>query len=215
MTPLQMYEAVLATVGEQEGIFHTQANIKPLVQQGEQLLGIFRGLTEKTVTLPLVYGQAFYAIHPPAPDFIYPLRVSIVKKQLFPTTLSRIMDRDPAWMRSTGTPQYYFLLGATYLAFYPTPPSSAISANVTYVAQPPVPLDTASYAVAPEWHEALAHYASAILLVKEQKYELAAAELQAYLDVIGMPRDTRMGPAEVRGTVSEQPLHQAVESQLG
>lgn len=214
MTPIQMGAAVLAAVGESEAIFHTAANVKPFVQHAEQLAGMARALTEKTLTLPLVYNQALYLIHAAAADYIYPLRVSIARKQLQPTTLSRITDRNPEWQNTAGVPEFYFMVGCTHLGFFPTPPSNTVTANVTYIAQPPVPSDIGSYLTSPEWHEAYVHYATAILLSKEHQYESATAELQAFLQAVGMPRDVRFGP-EVRGDAADYPLHPSVEIHTG
>lgn len=214
MTPLEVHEAILTTVGEPEGIFHTTANILPLVQHAEQFLGMARGLTEKTITLPLSYNQPHYLIQTIASDFIFPLRVTILRKQLFPTTLSRITDRDPRWTASVGTPTLYFMIGATALAFYPTSPSSTLTASVTYAARPPV-TGAQPYMVGPEWHEALMHYVSALLLAKEQKYPMADQQMQLFLTKIGLPRDPRFAPAETRGPTANVPLHPSVEVHAG
>jgi len=215
MTPTEIQTAILENVGEPEGIFHTVANILPLVQHGELLLGIARGLTEKTISLPLVYNQPDYLIHATAADFVVPLRVTILRKQLFPTTLSRVTDRDLRWTASVGTPTHYFLIGATRLAFYPTAPSSTLTASVTYAALPPQVNGVQSYLVGSEWHEALVHYGAALLLAKEQKYEPAAQQLNLFLTKGGLPRDTRMTGTEVRGEAASQPQHPAVEVHAG
>lgn len=215
MTPIQMQDTVLTTVGEPEGIFHTRDNIRPLVQQGEQLLGMLRATTEKTISLPLVYAQPLYPIHSAAPDFIFPLGVSILKKRLFHTTLARITDKDRDWAKRVGYPQFFFMVGSNAIGVYPLAPSNSLTASLTYVCQPPVPLDTQSYLSSPEWHEALAHYASALLLAKEQLYEPAGAQINLFLTKSGLPRDSRFGPAEVKGSKTEVPLHPTVEPQYG
>lgn len=215
MTPSEVRDAVLTNVGEPEGIFHTAANILPLVQHGELFLGIARGLTERTAPLALFYNAPHYVIHSTLPDFVVPLRVTILRKQLLPTTLSRVADQDPRWTASVGTPQQYFMIGATRFAIYPTAPSSAISAEITYAALPPQAIGLQSYLVGTEWHEALVHYASALLLAKEQKYDAAALQLQFFLTKSGLPRDNRFSAAETRGDVATRVLHQPVETQLG
>ena len=214
MTPTQLRDAILKNVGEPEGIFHTAANILPLVQHAELFLGIARGLTEKTVSLSLPYNQPHYEIHLFASDFVVPLRVTILRKQLVPTTLSRVTDRDPRWTASVGTPTHYFMIGATQLAFYPTAPATSLVAQVTYAALPPVASDPQSYLVGTEWHEALVHYGAAILLAKEQKYADAALQFQLFLTKSGLPRDQRF-VSEVKGEVAAFPLHPSIEVQTG
>ena len=215
MTPDAVHTAILTAVGEPEGIFHTGATLLPLVQHAELALGIARGLTEKTVTVPLIYNQPHYVIHTLAPDFVFPLRVTLLRKQLFPTTLSRVTDRDPRWTASVGPPTHYFMIGATHLAFYPTAPSSTLSVSVTYVAFPPVVSSGQSYLVGPEWHETLVHYGAALLLAKEQKYADAAVQFTLFLTKSGVPRDSRLTGNTVRGEAAAQPLHPTVEVHLG
>lgn len=215
MTPAEVHQTILTTVGEPEGIFHTVANILPLTQHAELLLGITRGLTEKTLTLTLGYNQPHYVIHNTASDFVVPLRVTILRKQLFPTTLSRVTDRDPRWTASVGTPTHYFMIGATRFALYPTAPSSTLTASVTYVALPPVASGAQSYLVGTEWHEAMAHYVSGLLLAKEQKYDAAAQQITLFLTKSGLPRDKRFAPPETRGDVANLPLHPNIEVHTG
>jgi hypothetical protein len=94
-------------------------------------------------------------------------------------------------------------------------PSNTLSAVITYVAQPVIPADNGSYATSPEWHEAYVHYASALLLAKEQQYGLAGEQLNLFLTKSGLPRDARFSGAEVRGERANILLHPPVEAQIG
>jgi len=212
VTPLQVNDAVLYGVGEPEGIFHTSDSVSAYVQHGELLLGMLRALTEKTVPLTLVYNQAFYPIHTTALDFAFPLRVSILKKQLLPTTLAKVVSADPSWMRKIGEPKKYFMAGCNLLGFYPTPPSTGLTARITYISNPPVPATSGTFVISPEWHEVLISYASAVLLAKEQKYELATQEMQHFLERAGITRNPRFGPPETKGSRAQEPLHPASEA---
>lgn len=215
MTPVQVQDAVLHNVGEPEALFHTRETVMAYAQHGEQLLGMLRAITEKTIALPLVYNQALYAIHTPAPDFIFPLRVTILKKQVYRTTFSRVVDRDPQWARRVGRPEQYFMVGSTHIGFYPTSPSSTLNAMVTYIAQPAVPTDAGSFFTGSEWHEAMVHYAAAILLAKEQKYEAATEHMQHFFTKAGIERDPRFASPETMGEKGSQTLHPITEVATG
>ena len=215
MTPLQVHEAILTTVGEPEGIFHTRTNILPLVQHAELLLGLARGVTEKTAVLPLVYNQAQYRIHATVPDFVFPLRINVLRKQLRPTTHSRIADLDTRWTTTVGTPEFYFMIGATRLGFYPTAPSSTLSAIVTYAALPVVAGDSQVYLAGAEWHEAMVHYVSAMLLAKEQKYQEATLQLNLFLAKIGMDRDPRFTIGQIKGPQANMPISPPIQPEVG
>lgn len=215
MTPIQLQDSVLTNVGEPEGVFHTRDSIRTFVQQAEQLLGMLRGTTEKTFSLPLTLSEKFYALHAAAPDFIFPLRVTVLKKQLYPTTLSKVSDRDPGWASCTGIPHYFFMIGTTHIGFYPLSPSNTLNAVITYIAQPPITFDAESYFSNPEWHEAYVHYVAGILLAKEQKYAPAGEQLNMFLTKSGLVRDPRFSGAEVRGERANILLHPPVEAQVG
>lgn len=211
MTPQQVQEVVLIGIGEPEGIFHTTDSVNAYIQHGEELLGMLRALTEKSALLSLNYGQIIYPIHSSFVDFIYPLYVTLNKKQLERTTLAKITDNNPEWMKSVGEPKKFFMVGATQIGIYPASPSTSLRVNVTYIASPPALQGTGTYVVGPEWHEALVSYASAILLAKEHKYDIATQQLRSFLEKSGIPRDVRFGPAETKGSRAQEPLHPSSE----
>ncbi len=215
MTPDEVVASVLEAVGEKDGIFHTEEQVMRHVQYAEQLLGMLRGLTEKTGPLALTYAQPLYRIHNVFPDFIYPLSASIGKKQLLRGTLRSIVDRDPRWLQTFGTPKFFFMVSATQFGIYPLAPSTGLSLSVTYVAVPPVPTENESYLIDRQWHDAMITYASAILLAKEAKYQQATTELNAFMEMAGLKRDGRFGPREARGKTTDTPNHQATENTVG
>lgn len=215
MTPSQVRDSVFIRIGEPEGIFHVQDAIATYVQHGEELASMLRAFSEKVLNLNLVYNQPLYPVHDLAMDFIYPLRVTLQKRQLFQTTLAKIVTRDPCWLKTIGEPKFFFMMGCSQMGFYPLPPSSSLSVRILYVAQPPTVQGNTPFLISPEWHEALIAYSSAILLAKEQKYDLASAFLQEFLVKIGLPRDPRFGPPETKGTRAGEPLHPSSEAILG
>lgn len=215
MTPDEILDSVLVATGEPDGIFHSEEQVMRHVRYAEQFLGMLRGLTEKTGPLALTYAQPLYRIHNVFPDFIYPLSVSLAKKQLFRATLSAIVARDQNWLQTFGEPRFFFMVSATQLGVYPLAPSTGIALSVTYVAVPPVPEDTGQYLVDNQWHEAMICYATAVLLAKEAKYQQATAELNKFMSAAGIKRDTRFGPPHTKGQRVDDPLHPASESTIG
>jgi hypothetical protein len=214
MTPAQVRAAVLAALGEPDAIFHTNEQVMRHTRAGEQLIGMARALTEKTGVIPLTYNQPLYQVHNYLPDFIFPLHITILKRQLYPTTLSQIVSTDPYWLRAVGEPKKYFMVGANQLGVYPTAPSNGQTLSITYIAVPNIPTDRESFLIDRQWHEALISYATAMLLAKEQKYQEATQQLQDFMKKIRMKRDGRFSP-EVKGERAEEPVHPQAEASVG
>jgi len=215
MKPDDLRRDILTTVGEPEGIFHTIDMIAAYSQHAEQALGMFRALTEKTSLLTLEYGQGLYPIHQTHPDFIYPLRITLQKKQLAPATFAKVADANRTWAKTIGEPKKFFMVGCNYLGIYPAPPSTGLNLSITYIATPPIPSPDGEFMVSPEWHEVLMPYAAAIALAKEQKYQMADGQIREFLEKANIPRDPRFGPAEVKGSRMDEPLHPRSESEVG
>lgn len=210
MNPAQVQESVLFGIGEPDAIFHTGDTVDVYVNHGEGFLSLARAMIEKNGTLPLVYQRGLYTIHSTFPDFIYPMEVTIGKIPLEQTTLAKIRHTYPNWVNMTDAPEKFYMAGCNTLGIFPSPPSSSISANIKYIAFPPILHGSGSFSVSSEWHWVLVHYASAILLAKEHQYELATARMKEFIDAIQMPRDIRFGPAETKGLRADEPLHPAV-----
>lgn len=215
MTPAQVRDSVLIALGEPQGIFHTAEQVIRHIRAGEQLIGMSRALTEKTGVIPLTYNQPLYPIHNWLPDFIFPLHVTILKKQLYPASFSQIVSTDPNWLRSIGEPKRFFMVGSNQIGIYPTAPSNGQVISITYIAVPSIPTDREQYMIDRQWHEALISYATAILLAKEQKYQEATQQLNDFMKKIGIKRDGRLGPNETKGERAEEPLHPQAETSIG
>lgn len=215
MTPVQLRTAVLDIVGEPEAIFHTEEQVMRHLRHAEQLIGMARAVTERTGTIPLRYNQALYRVHAVVPDFIFPLQVSLRKRPLYATTLASVVATDPQWLRAVGEPKRFFMVGGTLLGVYPTAPSDTLTLALTYIAVPRIPTDREPYMVSPQWQELMVGYAAAMLLAKEGRYELATQQLSSFMTQIGLTRDGRFGPPEVRGQRTDEPLHPQAEMPIG
>lgn len=172
------------------GEIHDKDVLRKYLEAAELLVGLFKGYTETTGDLSLSANTPLYEIHDTFSDFIVPLRVTIDNTVLGKTSLQALGHTDPNWQETTGTPESWFMIGATLLGFYPTP-SSSLTATVTYLRVPPTGVADAEGPVLPdEWHLDLTHYAAALAFAAEGKLDRAQEELNQFVVALGV-RDPR------------------------
>jgi hypothetical protein len=198
-------------INDTANVFHTQAVVRRNLEYAELFLAMARTFAEATGNLALSSGVPIYSIHSTFADFIMPLRVTINDVQLRRTNLASLGRFKDTWFTSAGTPDSYFMVGATLLGFYPTP-NASMTAKVTYLRVPPTGVGGGSSPVIDSsFHEIMPHYASAILFAVEGDIERATEEMQLFLRMAGLERDFRFMPgAETRPAdrASDAPVKQ-------
>ena len=131
---------------------------------------------ENTVTFTLDAGAGvFYHMRPVYPDWLLPLRVTLLSgTRVRPTRIADLDLYDSAWQTTTGTaPLRYAALGFDFLILYPQL-SAEGAVNITY-ARAPVALasDTDIPEIPEQHHPDLVDYAICRLRMKEGGQEFA------------------------------------------
>lgn len=174
---------VLTAVDDPTGVFHTK--IRTYLEEAELLLVLARAMAEKTASFPLD-GQPIFPIHATLPNCMVILRVSYGGRVLPMDHLATISLTDPTWQQTFGTPESFFLVGATHIGTYPVATTGTLT--LTYLAEPST--TGTSPTVAEPWHSLLESYARAVALGKEAQYQRAIESMKEFANVLQL-RDTR------------------------
>ena len=177
---------VQAETGDATGVFHDAVNVKNYLFQAELLLSTARALTEVTGTLTIA-GQWAYEIHSIFQDLIRPLRIIVNDVVLTESSLENVSLLDPMWPLTTGQPEMWFMIGGTFLSFYPVP--GAGTATILYLG---VPSTTGtSPTVQANWQQVLTLFAEAVALGKETQLTMAQDKMKQFVEAMGI-RDIRL-----------------------
>lgn len=192
---------VLSAVND-DGTFHTSANVITYLRAGEALLSLSRGLIEVTADLTLT-GAYAYHIHDFFPRFIRPLRITVNEVVLVPTSLEKLSLTDPYWSIATDQPESWCMIGGTYLVLAPI--AGAGTATITYLAHPDTAATTPT--VQTQWHRTLSLFAQALCLGKESQFAMATAKMKEFLAMAGIPDARFLATSAMRPRKeTEQPV---------
>jgi len=131
---------------------------------------------EKTATLALEAGTAFYRVGAVYRDWIVPVRVALAGSgvKVRPATLGELDAENPNWQHIPGTPARYACLGFDLVAVTPQPAGSGTSLDVTYACAPTrMTPGTDIPEIPEEYHASLIDYAIPRLRMKEGAQEFA------------------------------------------
>ena len=185
---------VQSTLDDEDGTFHTDANVQTYLEHGELFLSLSRFLVEKTVTFPLLANVPEYNMLDTYPDWCWPLRVTIANFPVTEIKLDTVARVRPAWRTQRGTPENYIRLGHTMLAFV-KPPSANMNAAITYLACPPTTLSTPPAGVSPViqdmWHAEIMAYGQLLGTAKEGQLQRTQDILKSIAENAGNKRDVR------------------------
>lgn len=214
--------AVLTEVNDSGGTFHT--NVRRHLEIAELLISTKRVFREVTTTASLTIDIPVYGIHAstptpalstPIPRFIIPLRVSISSVPLRPVGFASLASTKPEWYKTVGQPEWYFMIGGTFLGFHPTP-DTTYTATITSLQVPPISTDSdvgTSPAIADEWHTAMTFFGRFLAFLKESETAKAVENLQVFLSLMGIERDVRFlaGPQLKQPSTIKAPVVRTVE----
>jgi len=153
------------------------------LNEAQNMFALITLCLESTGTITLSAAKCFYGVRGYLPGFLLPLRISVGGAKLQPTRLVDLDARYFAWPDTPGTPAKYMQVGMNLLAIVPQP-SALSSASVIYAKEPSVLVSTGQVPeIPPEYHLALAKYASYYLLQKRggQYLQLAVAHWKEFL----------------------------------
>lgn len=176
---------------------------------------------EKTITITLAAGKAFYGVRNLAPDYLRPLRLvsGTPLARLRPSRLADLDAIDINWMITTSRPSptdgvdppsRYVAIGLNLLAIW-RQPTANVAAQFTYAYEPPaLVLGNDAPLLPEEYHESLIKFALVFLRLKEGGQELTkvmpllaefladAAKLGAYVKARSAASAYDSFPAELR-----------------
>ena len=186
-------------IDDEDGLFHDPEELRKFLEQAELFITIFRVLGERTGNLSITNGTATYKIHDTFADFIAPLRITINNLALRETHIAQLKAVDASWYTTTGTPEFFYMIGGQLLGFYPAP-NTSFTAKITRLAVPDGAVDKyAPPSVDAIWHNVLPLYASCLALTADGKAnERTQGLMQQFMDAVGLPRDRRFMAGEAQ-----------------
>lgn len=163
------------------GRFYTAGEILGALNEGQRLFCLLTLCLERTGTLALSAGAAWYSMLAAFPAWLAPLRVRVAGsggQKVRPATLQDLDALNPAWQAAEGTPSRYSQIGFDLLALSPHPADVGVSLDVTYAACPTEMLsDGYTPEIPEEDHPALIDYSISRLRTKEGGQEFAKSLL--------------------------------------
>jgi len=202
-----LIERTQRLIDDEDGLFHTETQVRVFLEQAELFVTIYRALGEETGDLSITSGTATYKIHNTFSDFIAPLRVAINNVALQESHIAHLQALDANWNSTTGTPEFYYMIGGTIMGFYPVP-NASFTAKVTRLKVPDGATDKyAPPSVDPVWHNLLPLYAASLALISEGKIsERVQGLMQQFMEAIGLRRDRRFMPGPVQKEVASHKI---------
>jgi hypothetical protein len=200
-------------IDDESGLFHDPEELRTFLEQAELFITVFRVLGELTDNLSITSGTAVYAIHDTFADFIAPLRITINNLALRETHIAQLKAIDASWYTTTGTPEFYYMIGGQLLGFYPVP-NASFTAVITRLAVPDGSIDKyAPPSIDAIWHNVLPLYAACLALTADGKInERTQGLMQQFMDSVGLPRDRRFMPGSAQKETANKKISDARRS---
>lgn len=164
------------------------APIRDSINDAIAELNMLTGGYTETLTVPLVANRSFYRLRLNTSEiaWIRTLWLANQRRKLTQTSLTALVNDDPRWMKSRGTPENYVPIGFSTFALYPVPSSSSDVVEATIVVVPNRYTNSNDWIkVRRGWEYALVNYAVSEYWAGRGDARTAAEHHRRYAQMLG------------------------------